>query len=177
MSNSLLGDAFAHHVWATLRVIDACLTLTPEQLETAAPGTYGSILDTMRHLVGADSWYLFRTSGERTTPIPDGDEEHMDLTALRAAVERHGAAWPSVLAHDPDPDAMIVGRRDDGSETHASMGVRLAQALHHGTDHRSQICTALTTLGVEPPDIGVWEFGRQDGRVIEVPPRPAAVES
>ena len=49
MSNSLMGDAFAHHVWATLRVIDVCLELSPEQLETTVPGTYGSILDTVRH--------------------------------------------------------------------------------------------------------------------------------
>lgn len=168
MSSSLLGDAFAHHVWATLRLIDTCLALTPEQLETAVPGTYGSILDTVRHLVGADSWYLFRTSGERTTLLED--EDHMDLPALRSAVEGHGAAWPSVLAQDPDPNAMIATRRDDGSETHATMGVRLAQVLHHGTDHRSQICTALTTLGVEPPAIDVWDFGADAGRVTEVPP-------
>jgi len=51
----LLTDAFEHHVWATLRLVDACLPLSPEQLGTAAPGTYGSILDTMRHLVGSDS--------------------------------------------------------------------------------------------------------------------------
>ncbi len=50
------------------------------------------------------------------------------------------------------------------------MGVRLAQALHHGTDHRSQICTGLTTLGVEPPAIDVWDFAEQDGRLFEVPP-------
>jgi uncharacterized damage-inducible protein DinB len=50
------------------------------------------------------------------------------------------------------------------------MGIRLAQALHHGTDHRSQICTALTTLGVEPPSIDVWDFGERDGRVVEIPP-------
>jgi uncharacterized damage-inducible protein DinB len=50
------------------------------------------------------------------------------------------------------------------------MGIRLAQALHHGTDHRSQICTALTALGVEPPDIDLWAFGEQHGRVIEVQP-------
>jgi uncharacterized damage-inducible protein DinB len=50
------------------------------------------------------------------------------------------------------------------------MGIRLAQALHHGTDHRSQICTTLTTLGVEPPSIDVWDFGARDGRVIEIPP-------
>ncbi|MGZ5354336.1 MAG: hypothetical protein ACXWDS_05485, partial [Actinomycetota bacterium] len=63
LSRPMLEDAFAHHVWATLRLMDVCLALTPEQVETAAPGTYGSILDTMRHLVGADSSYLFVTSG------------------------------------------------------------------------------------------------------------------
>ena len=35
------------------------------------------------------------------------------------------------------------------------------------TDHRSQICTALTTLGPEPPLIDVWAFGLQTGRVVE----------
>jgi uncharacterized damage-inducible protein DinB len=64
----------------------------------------------------------------------------------------------------------VVRRREDGSETHAPIGIRLAQALHHGTDHRSQICTVLTTLGVEPPAIDVWDFGEQNGRVVEVPP-------
>jgi uncharacterized damage-inducible protein DinB len=167
MSRSLLEDAFAHHVWATLRLVDVCLGLSPEQLGTSVPGTYGSILETMRHLVGADSSYLFVTSGERTPRI---DEDHMALPELRAAMEGHGAAWSRVLGEDLDPDAVLVRRRDDGSETHAPMGIRLAQALHHGTDHRSQICTALTTLGVEPPAVDVWDFGEQDGRVGEVPP-------
>ena len=56
MKSSLLGDAFAHHAWATLQVMDACEALTSEQLETMVPGTFGSIIDTMRHIVGADSW-------------------------------------------------------------------------------------------------------------------------
>ena len=47
-----------------------------------------------------------------------------------------------------------------------------SQALHHGTDHRSQICTALTTLGMEPPLIDVWDFGAEVGRVTEIPPTP-----
>ena len=46
MSKSLIDDAFEHHTWATLQVIDACLPLTSQQLDTTAPGTYGSILDT-----------------------------------------------------------------------------------------------------------------------------------
>lgn len=169
MSKSLLADAFGHHVWATLRLIDTCLGLSPERMKTAVPGTYGSILETMRHLVGADSWYLFRVSGERTPLV---DEDHMDLAELRTAMERHGAAWSEVLAEDLDPDGIVVARRDDGSEIRAPMGIRLAQALHHGTDHRSQICTALTALGVEPPAISTWDYGVAEGRIVEISPTP-----
>jgi uncharacterized damage-inducible protein DinB len=167
MNRHPMDDAFAHHVWATLTLMDVCLALDPGQLETAVPGTYGSILDTMRHTVGADASYLFVISGGRTPVI---EEDHMDLRELRAAMEGHGVAWSGILADDPDPDAVLERHRDDGSETHAPVGIRLAQALHHGTDHRSQICTALTTLGVEPPFIDVWDFGLTDGRVVEVPP-------
>ncbi len=167
MTRSVLEDAFAHHVWATLRMVDACVRLGPEQLGTAVPGTYGSIIDTVRHLVGADSSYLFVTTGGRTPQI---DEESMDLPELRSVMERNGAAWSRLVGRDLVPEVVLVRRRDDGSETRAPMSIRLAQALHHGTDHRSQICTALSNLGVEPPGIDVWDFGEQDGRVIEVPP-------
>jgi uncharacterized damage-inducible protein DinB len=167
MSRSPLVDAFEHHVWATLRLVDACLALSPEQLESTAAGTYGSILDTMRHIVGADAWYLYRIGGERTPLI---DEDQMDLAELRAIMERNGREWSRIVGEDFDPDAMLVTRRDDGSETHAPLGIRIAQVLHHGTDHRSQICTVLTTLGVEPPGIDVWDYGEQAGRTMELSP-------
>jgi uncharacterized damage-inducible protein DinB len=167
MSRSLLADAFAHHAWATLRLIDTCLELSPAQLDTAVPGTYGSILDTMRHLVGADCSYLATVTGGRVARI---DETRMDLRALRAVMERNGASWSAFVAQDLDPDAVLVRRRDDGSEARAPLGIRLAQALHHGTDHRSQVCTALTTLGIEPPWIDAWAFAEHDGRLVETPP-------
>jgi len=167
MTRPMLSDAFAHHVWASLRLIDACRPLTDEQLATAVPGTFGSILDTMRHLVGADSGYLYAlTDGQ----VPTIDEEAMTLGELRTEMERHGPAWVSILTADPDPDQVIIRRYDDGSATHAPVGIRLAQAVHHGTDHRSQICTALTSLGVEPPDIDAWDFALADGRLVETPP-------
>src|SRR6202011_3423074 len=165
MSRSLLEDAFAHHVWATLRMLDACLTLSPVQLGTAVPGTYGSILVTARHLVGSDSWDLFVATGDRSPLI---DEDHMDLLALRVAMEDHAAAWFRLLGEDLDPDAVLREvDEDDGFERHAPMGIQLAQALHHGTDHRSQICTALTALGVDPPPIDVWDYGIHSGRSVE----------
>jgi uncharacterized damage-inducible protein DinB len=163
----LLADAFGHHVWATVELIDACLALDQEQLETSVPGTYGSILATMRHLVGADASFLPALTGERVAVI---DAEHLDLAELRIIMERDGAAWSALLARDPDPDAIVVWHRGDGSESHAPMGIRLAQALHHGTHHRSQACTALTVLGFEPPEIDVADFAWQAGRLVEVPP-------
>jgi uncharacterized damage-inducible protein DinB len=168
MSRPLLADGFAHHVWATLRLIDTCQALSPEQLATTVPGTYGTILDTMRHLVGADASYLFVLTGER---VPHIDEERMDLAELRTAMEGYGTEWGSLVAQDLDPDKVFVRHRDDGTESVAPLGIRLMQVLHHGTDHRSQICTALTTLGMEPPEIDVWAFAAQDGR-LEVRPSP-----
>jgi uncharacterized damage-inducible protein DinB len=167
MNDSLLADAFEHHVWATLRLLDVCLPLSDEQLGTLVPGTYGSILDTQRHIVGADASYLFVTTGGRTPQI---DEDAMDLAQLRVQMESHGPAWSQLLAENPDPKTVLVRHRDDGSETSAPMSIRLAQAVHHGTDHRSQICTVLTTLGIEPPAIDAWDFGVEDGRVTEIPP-------
>lgn len=166
MTRSLLDDAFAHHVWATLEVIDACAALTDDQLETTVPGTYGSIRETLRHLVDSDSWYLFRLSGERH---PHVEADGMSLAELRATMERHGRAWREVLAEEPDPDEIVVARQDDGAEYHAPKGVRLAQVLHHGTEHRSQVRTALTSLGIETPEFGAWEYGDQAGRTKDVP--------
>jgi len=56
---SLLDDAFKHHAWANDRILEACAALTPEQLSAPAPGTFGPILDTLRHLIGSDNWYLW----------------------------------------------------------------------------------------------------------------------
>jgi len=107
-------------------------------------------------------------TGDRTHLI---DTEQMDLPELRVAMENDGVLWSGLLAHDLDPNAMVKEIDDhDGFERDATIGIRLAQALHHGTDHRSQICTALTALGVEPPGIDAWTYGLQARRVVEVLP-------
>jgi uncharacterized damage-inducible protein DinB len=174
MDGRLLRDAFGHHVWATHPVIDASAQLTRAQLASTVPGTYGSIIDTLRHLVGADSSYLWLLSGGEVTAMDDEAEAAADLTTLRAAMDEDGRVWARVLERDLDPDALVTRHRDDGSSSSAPLGVRLAQVIHHGTDHRSQVCTALTTLGVTPPDIDVWDYAASDGRLSETPPAPEA---
>jgi uncharacterized damage-inducible protein DinB len=161
-----MADAFGHHVWATTTLLDVCLTLDDTQLATDVPGTYGSILAIARHTVGADHGYLFALTGGAH---PEVDEDSMSLAELRASMEANGPAWAALLSANPDPDVDVVRHREDGTDSHAPAGIRYAQALHHGTDHRSQICTALTVLGITPPDIDVWEYAWKDRRIWEEP--------
>lgn len=167
VGSGLMDTAFGHHAWATLALIDTCAALGEEQLEATAEGVYGTIIDTLRHLVQADSNYLVALSGGAVPAVKLGGH---DLAGLREVMQSNAAAWTEYLAGDLQADAVVGRRREDGSSTEATVGVRLAQALHHGTDHRSQICTILTRLGVEPPDIDVWVYGELEGRVVEHPP-------
>ena len=160
MTASLLKDAMAHHIWATERLIDACAGLTPEQLRAPVPGTYGSILATFGHLVSSDGWYL--TFFRDWTNLIEEDAD-VTLAEMRSAIATNGAAWIDVLARGLDADSDMV-ERSDGWDFHAPTGFRLAQVIHHGTDHRSQICTGLTSLGIEPPEIDLWAYGEVMGR-------------
>ena len=45
--------------------------------------------------------------------------------------------------------------------------VFVSQALHHGNAHREQICSILTSLGIEPPDVQAWGFAEATGRMWE----------
>ena len=168
MSGSLLEAAFAHHVWATSRVIDACLDLSVEELETSVPGTRGPMLETLRHVVLSDAEELFFLTRNVASEI---DEEQVSLAEARVIVERNGSGWAECISRSLDPDAMVLEvDKTDGYQRWAPVGFRLAQALHHGTDHRSQVCTALTTLGLEPPKIDVYDFGLETGRIVEKMP-------
>ena len=59
--------ALRHDLWATEKLLAHLRTLTKEQLELTAPGTYGSIRQTLAHLVRGDERYLMRL-GVLTSP-------------------------------------------------------------------------------------------------------------
>jgi uncharacterized damage-inducible protein DinB len=168
MPAPILADAFSHHVWASIQVLDACASLDDAQLATTVPGTYGSILETLRHLVDGDVFYLNVLQGGQPEPF---DKETSDIPTLRGVMEGHGAIWQRLIAGALDPATDVVEHEDSGFETHAPLGIRLATALYHGTDHRSQVCTALTTIGIQPPSLEVWDYARLDGRYFTIESR------
>ena len=165
MTASLMNDAFAHHVWATEVLLQTCSSLTDEQLASEVPGTYGAILGTLQHLVGSDTWYL---SFFRPDALDRFDESTLSIAEMREMMARNGKLWIELLDSHPDPDTDIT-ETEDGEVLHSPVGVRLAQVIHHGTDHRSQVCTALTALGVAPPDFDVWAYARAASREWTTP--------
>ncbi len=124
------------------------------------PGTYGPIIATLAHMVATDGWYL---SFFREFENPIGEDPNVTIEELRAANAANGERWQSVIAEETDPERDVV-ERENGWEFHTPVAFRFAQAVHHGTDHRSQVCTGLTALGIEPPAIDVWAYGEVTGR-------------
>jgi uncharacterized damage-inducible protein DinB len=105
---------------------------------------------------------------------PEHGESRNNLgVALRAlgGLDEAIAEFRRAVALDPDAVVREVDETD-GYQRWAPVAFRLAGTLDHGTDHRSQICTALTTLGVEPPKIDVMNFGLDTGGVTERWPDP-----
>ena len=58
MSTPPMLRQMRHDVWATAQLLERCSSLTPEQLQLTAPGTYGSIQKTFAHIVRANEGYL-----------------------------------------------------------------------------------------------------------------------
>jgi len=164
--NDGLIDAFRHNAWATGQVLDACRGLSDEQLNATVAGTYGSIIDTLRHTVGAEGNYLARLS----TGEPGERDESISIASVADLTQRAAnlaGRWEQFLAEPFDAERAFVYDWYPAGTRDVPAGVVLTQALHHANEHRTQICTTLTSIGVEAPALGVWEFAEATNRALE----------
>jgi uncharacterized damage-inducible protein DinB len=152
-----LRELFRYHAWATLRLIDYCMTLPDAALYETAPGTYGTVLETLVHLVSADRGYLGRLPAEQPSIIiREGMQP--SLGELRAAFVEQAQGWEALLERGPLPSVTMPAEADGWPETPHAETLLILQALHHGNDHRTQIGTILGVHGREAPDIDGWEY-------------------
>src|ERR1700694_3086954 len=163
--NATLKEAFRHHAWATRQLLAFCAQLQPEQLSqprtVPLAGVDGSILETFDHIIGADGGYLGALSGHRPAWAEPERAPSSDLGELALQVDEAEALWMGILS--PPDDAVRRVLLDDGTyETHAP--VVTAQALHHGSAHREQICAILRDFGLDPPDLQPWDFADATSR-------------
>jgi uncharacterized damage-inducible protein DinB len=157
----VLRALFAHHLWATGRLIEHLAALPADRLDGAVPGTYGSMIETLTHLMDADSRYLHRTQDPSPPPASASHREGISLDTLREELPEHRRRWDEVLdrLERGELSSSILGR-SDYPDTRDAEGMLLLQAIHHGNDHRTQICSTLGAMGEEVPDLDGWEFWR-----------------
>lgn len=154
---SVLQDAFERHIWATRRLLDRLAAMDASDLERATPGTYGTIAATLTHLVDADDRYLQRLEHPDLPPYVENPPQTLDVLRSRVAGEDDRWRWAldrleAGTLHARIPEDRIPGGLDP-AET-----LLVLQALHHGDDHRAQICSTLGAAGLEVPDLDVWSF-------------------
>ena len=113
------------------------------------------MLATLGHLLNADGRYL--TYLGDNVPAQAGAAVAKPLDDLANQLRNQAVRWRELLARVNDLDVTIPARSDRPELPHAT-NLLLVQALHHGNDHRTEICTILTTNGFEGPDLDVWSY-------------------
>src|SRR5215211_4667025 len=56
-------DLAGHHAWATAQLLTYCRELDEPALNATVPGTFGTIIETLRHIVDSEASYVFRLTG------------------------------------------------------------------------------------------------------------------
>jgi len=156
LPDPVLDRLFRHDAWATERMIAHLLTLPEELLGRTAPGSFGTIAETVHHLVAGHAGYVARATGQPRPADPVEAPTHAALRALAADAAAHGVRLRALAAEGGEP----ILRYDYGSgQRVVPRSVVLAQAIHHATEHRAQVFAILTAHGVDGltlDDLDVW---------------------
>ena len=156
-----LADLMRYNAWATGALLEFCRGLPEERLALSAPGTYGTISDTLLHLAVAEERYAARMAGD-PRPGPDFLDDEAPFPGLDSIAEharRSGQRLIELAERLPDGHVLRSTWRDKPFEMPAA--VLFAQVLNHGDEHRAHVCTVLGGNGIEPPEIDGWSWGEK----------------
>jgi uncharacterized damage-inducible protein DinB len=153
-----LDHVLRHNTWANVTILEFCRGLDPALLDAQAVGTYGTLYGTLQHVVGAEQWYVQLLTGDLLGGSRIRRDEQHALEELLATAKATGARALEVASGD---DATRRVEMNDGRRS--TVGVILAQLIHHGNEHRTQASTILGANGIEPPPVSGWGYGRAAG--------------
>jgi uncharacterized damage-inducible protein DinB len=154
MSENYLVKLFEHNNWANLQIVKACSALSDEQLDAQPQSaTKGSIRETLSHFVASQRGYLSlltMPAEERPSGRPAFDE-------LADSARKSGEGFVSLAEGETSLARETQLQTSDG--WFVEPWVVVVQAINHATEHREQIKSMLSALGVTPPEIDGWDFG------------------
>jgi len=156
---SVVETLFRHNAWANLQLLAACSIVTEEQLQSSIVGVYGSLGDTLQHLVKSERSYLsrIRTGEPFRPPQNEGVLTFEEMaTSLRYTGEGFIEWVPRI-----QPDECVEVQWDNNGvqgPVQVPKAIIATQVINHATEHRAQIMAMLTQLGIQPPDLDSWTY-------------------
>lgn len=163
MAESLFVRLIEHNNWANQLILDACSALSDEQLD-AEPlsATKGSIRRTLLHFVASQQGYLSLL----TLPLEERRNKPVAVDDLAASARRSGEGLLALLR---DGSGEQLNRRLQTADGYyVESWVVLLQVINHATEHREQIKSMLSALGVTPPDIDGWDYGLATNTLVPI---------
>ena len=154
MTENYLARVFEHNNWANDKIIEACSTLTDEQIDAPPQSaTEGSIRSTLLHLVAAQYNYLRLL----TLPFEERqDRIDIEFGKIQESLQNSGEALLKLARDTSKLPATRIQTRDG---YYVDSWVLMVQIINHATEHREQIKSMLTALGATPPSIDGWDYG------------------
>jgi len=163
MMNEYLVKLFEHNNWANLQIIEACSALSEEQLDAEArSATAGSIRQTLMHLVRSQQGYL----GILTLPVDDRPEISLAFNELGESARMSGEGLLALARGEQEPLQPHLKTRNGYTVV---PWVVMVQIINHASEHREQIKSMLTALGITPPDIDGWDYGEYTNALVPIP--------
>jgi len=165
----VMVELFRHNTMMNRRLLETCRKLSAEQLGATAPGTYGTIGATLVHIANAQEGYAARLLEiERSERLKEDPFPGLDAVAARLD---HGNAQLEQAAANASQHAgrkVKVTGDDPPGTWWMPVSLFQLQAINHGTEHRSQVATILTQLGVEAPAMDGWAYFFESGHLVPV---------
>ncbi len=154
MTENILAILFEHNNWANQKILDACASLSDEQLDAPPQSaTEGSIRSTLLHIVSAQYSYLRLL----TLPLEQRRERvTVEFAEIEKSMKDSGERLLELARDVSKLPAARIQTRDDYM---VEPWVLMTQIINHATEHREQVKSMLTALGVEAPSIDGWDYG------------------
>lgn len=152
-----LPDFFKYNLWANLCLLDACAQLSDAQLDATATGTYGSVRETLIHMLVAEENYAKTLTGKIPTPPLDDLQHFPGFDELRRRAQASGEKLLAFVEQAQPEELNRILHLDEGTYD-APVIVVVIQAINHTIDHRSQITTLLSQQGIEAPGLDGWSY-------------------
>ncbi len=156
----------AHMKWANQLTIEHLQTLPDEALKAYATNPEWFVGEIMHHIVDSADAYVFRITEERCE-LPGESIQELesiaDLANLKVQAELVYSALQECSKLD---DVQLEFKNYSGNLVKRWRSTILSQAIHHATEHRAQIASALEAKGFKPVDLDeldLWRFEMNNG--------------